>query len=198
MGCLSFNEKVREKMCRVPEMADASKLRDVFSRPERPIPQAVDTEELDTPRIVDNSMSKEDVVSEGRLVKPSEQVLSGKNSAAAMLDFVPSTSIRGMEEFVEEEQYYENYTKLVDMNIEKVPEPRIDFPYHLDTFYFPSSVISKFPQPKRTVMGTYDYYCMDLASILPVLAMNIQPREEILDMCCAPGNFRNFYPISFS
>lgn len=28
---------------------------------------------------------------------------------------------------------------------------------------------------------------MDAASLLPVLALNIQPTESVLDMCAAPG-----------
>ena len=32
-----------------------------------------------------------------------------------------------------------------------------------------------------------DYYLMDAASILPVLALNLAPGDHVLDMCAAPG-----------
>ena len=32
-----------------------------------------------------------------------------------------------------------------------------------------------------------DYYCLDGASILPVLALNIQKDDTILDLCASPG-----------
>ena len=32
-----------------------------------------------------------------------------------------------------------------------------------------------------------DYYCMDASSILPVLAMDIQQNDHILDLCASPG-----------
>ena len=32
-----------------------------------------------------------------------------------------------------------------------------------------------------------DYYCMDGASVLPVLALDVQPFQSVLDLCSAPG-----------
>jgi len=32
-----------------------------------------------------------------------------------------------------------------------------------------------------------EYYLLDGASILPVLALNIKPGDKILDLCAAPG-----------
>uniref|UniRef100_A0ABM0MYG8 NOL1/NOP2/Sun domain family member 4 n=1 Tax=Saccoglossus kowalevskii TaxID=10224 RepID=A0ABM0MYG8_SACKO len=36
-------------------------------------------------------------------------------------------------------------------------------------------------------IGTMAYYIMDASSILPVIALDIQPDDVILDMCAAPG-----------
>ena len=35
--------------------------------------------------------------------------------------------------------------------------------------------------------GAYDYYCMDLASLMPVIALDLQLHETVLDMCAGPG-----------
>lgn len=32
-----------------------------------------------------------------------------------------------------------------------------------------------------------DYYLLDGGSILPVLALDLRPNDEVLDMCAAPG-----------
>lgn len=32
-----------------------------------------------------------------------------------------------------------------------------------------------------------DYYLMDGGSLLPVLALDLQPDDKVLDMCAAPG-----------
>lgn len=32
-----------------------------------------------------------------------------------------------------------------------------------------------------------DYYLMDAASLLPVLALGLQPGDTVLDLCAAPG-----------
>lgn len=40
---------------------------------------------------------------------------------------------------------------------------------------------------KKIVFFFSDYYLMDGASILPVLALDVQPGDHVLDMCSAPG-----------
>ncbi len=32
-----------------------------------------------------------------------------------------------------------------------------------------------------------DYYCMDGACILPIIALDVQPFHSVLDLCSAPG-----------
>lgn len=36
-------------------------------------------------------------------------------------------------------------------------------------------------------MKVYTHYLMDGASLLPVLALDLQPGERLLDLCAAPG-----------
>ena len=32
-----------------------------------------------------------------------------------------------------------------------------------------------------------DYYCMDAASVLPIIALDLKEEENVLDLCAAPG-----------
>ena len=48
-------------------------------------------------------------------------------------------------------------------------------------------IYSRFPNPKKGSTGVSDYYLFDGGSILPVLALDIQFNDMVLDMCAAPG-----------
>ena len=45
-----------------------------------------------------------------------------------------------------------------------------------------------FPPPKTVQNhGCFPYYLLDMSSLLPVLALRIQPDDKVLDMCASPG-----------
>jgi hypothetical protein len=37
------------------------------------------------------------------------------------------------------------------------------------------------------LLFSLDYYCMDGACILPIIALDVQPFHSVLDLCSAPG-----------
>jgi 5-methylcytosine rRNA methyltransferase NSUN4 len=51
----------------------------------------------------------------------------------------------------------------------------------------PHAVADHFPPPEKTDEGYQNYYLLDAASILPVIALNPQPGEKVVDLCAAPG-----------
>ncbi|KAM5125213.1 5-cytosine rRNA methyltransferase NSUN4 [Mantella aurantiaca] len=57
----------------------------------------------------------------------------------------------------------------------------------LSCYTFPRGDISRFPSPRMDMSGLLGYYLMDAASLLPVLALNVQPDHRVLDLCAAPG-----------
>ncbi|XP_018430692.1 PREDICTED: 5-methylcytosine rRNA methyltransferase NSUN4 [Nanorana parkeri] len=57
----------------------------------------------------------------------------------------------------------------------------------LSCYTFPRGDISRFPSPRADTLGLLEYYLMDAASLLPVLALNVQPDQRVLDLCAAPG-----------
>ncbi|XP_076157715.1 5-cytosine rRNA methyltransferase NSUN4 [Alosa pseudoharengus] len=52
---------------------------------------------------------------------------------------------------------------------------------------FPKGDTSRFKPARLDSAGLLTYYLMDAASVLPVLALNVQKEESVLDLCAAPG-----------
>ncbi|KAM9242502.1 5-cytosine rRNA methyltransferase NSUN4 isoform 1-T1 [Dugong dugon] len=58
---------------------------------------------------------------------------------------------------------------------------------NLRCFTFAKGDVSCFPRARLGSLGVLDYYLMDAASLLPVLALGLQPGDTVLDLCAAPG-----------
>ncbi|XP_026709148.1 5-methylcytosine rRNA methyltransferase NSUN4 [Athene cunicularia] len=54
-------------------------------------------------------------------------------------------------------------------------------------YTFPRGDITRFRPARPDILGLLNYYLMDAASLLPVLALNVQPDDFVLDLCAAPG-----------
>ncbi|XP_051984998.1 5-methylcytosine rRNA methyltransferase NSUN4 [Xyrauchen texanus] len=52
---------------------------------------------------------------------------------------------------------------------------------------FPQGDISRFKPARPDSSGLLGYYLLDAASVLPVLALDVQPGQTVLDLCAAPG-----------
>lgn len=65
----------------------------------------------------------------------------------------------------------------------------VDFPEALDayTFHQGSPELRLEPPLRGRLLGNLDYYCMDAASLLPVLMLDLKKNSDVLDMCAAPG-----------
>ncbi|XP_074859222.1 5-cytosine rRNA methyltransferase NSUN4 isoform X1 [Carettochelys insculpta] len=58
---------------------------------------------------------------------------------------------------------------------------------NIKCYVFSRGDISRFPPARPDNLGTLGYYLLDAASLLPVLALNVQPEDLVLDLCAAPG-----------
>ncbi|XP_075037656.1 5-cytosine rRNA methyltransferase NSUN4 [Mixophyes fleayi] len=58
---------------------------------------------------------------------------------------------------------------------------------NLTCYTYPRGDISRFPPARSDILGLLEYYLLDAASLLPVLALNVQPEHSVLDLCAAPG-----------
>lgn len=100
--------------------------------------------------------------------------------------FVPTEKVYSERDQLLREEISVNAFKPRDISLEILPAEKLNFPQDLRAFVFPSGVVSRFPPP-RPHNGVLGYYLMDAASILPVLALDVQPTDSVLDLCAAPG-----------
>eukprot|EP00076_Gallus_gallus_P003852 NP_001264521.1 5-methylcytosine rRNA methyltransferase NSUN4 [Gallus gallus] len=70
---------------------------------------------------------------------------------------------------------------------ETSPLLRASLSSNVKCYTFPRGDISRFHPARPDSLGILSYYLMDAASLLPVLALNVQPDDFVLDLCAAPG-----------
>ncbi|KAM6199955.1 5-cytosine rRNA methyltransferase NSUN4 [Sarcoramphus papa] len=70
---------------------------------------------------------------------------------------------------------------------ETSPALRASISSNIKCYTFPRGDITRFRPARPDTLGLLDYYLMDAASLLPVLALNVQPDDFVLDLCAAPG-----------
>ncbi|XP_015171361.1 PREDICTED: 5-methylcytosine rRNA methyltransferase NSUN4 [Polistes dominula] len=109
------------------------------------------------------------------------------DSTTGLYEFIPVTKLKGLEDYVLESEHYEYYRNANDFEITVEKEDTLSFPKHLKCYTFEEFSTERFPAPKKGSTGVLDYYLFDGASILPVLALDLQLGDHVLDMCAAPG-----------
>lgn len=132
---------------------------------------------------LERSMTMEEAKS--RIIDPENLVIGGKTSLS-MYDYVASDDMIGNDEFLEQKDYYQKQTRNMPFNI--IKEGIYEFPTHLNVFIHPDGVFEHFDPPRRSSGGILrNYYCMDAASIIPVLMLDLKPADHMLDLCAGPG-----------
>ncbi|KAG5345156.1 NSUN4 methyltransferase, partial [Acromyrmex charruanus] len=106
---------------------------------------------------------------------------------SGLYEFVPATKIKGMEDWILESQHYGYYKEGANFSVNNEKEVLLTFPQYLNIYTFEENNDSRFPSSKKGSTGVLDYYLLDGASVLPVLALDLQPGDAVLDMCAAPG-----------
>lgn len=122
-------------------------------------------------------------------------------SSTILQEFIPTTKIKGKEDFIPESSNYKLYDTNSDLGVKIAKEYDLNYPEHLKVYCFEKENYSKFHPPKKDITGVYNYYLMDGGSILPVLALDVKPGNRVLDMCASPGGksllcIQTLYPIS--
>ncbi|CAL1544947.1 unnamed protein product [Lymnaea stagnalis] len=100
--------------------------------------------------------------------------------------FVPTEQVYSEKEQIIKEEMSINAFQPRDIGINIIQPKSVNISRFVDAFVFPKGDISQFPQP-RPRYGIHGYYLMDAASVMPVLALDVQPRDNVLDLCAAPG-----------
>ena len=137
------------------------------------------------PETVDLDVSLNPEFAAQRYIDPESLVVG--DGSTSMYDFVPTSRLKGMEDFVEDADYYDHYQPMGSNTIPIQICDNIFFPKHLQIFTFPRNVMDMFPPPTPGLAGNLNYYCLDGGSIFPVLALDVKPGQTVLDMCSAPG-----------
>ncbi|XP_071879065.1 5-methylcytosine rRNA methyltransferase l(2)10685 [Bombus fervidus] len=115
------------------------------------------------------------------------RIVNSSVDLAILQEYIPATKIKGSDGWVLESDYYKFYDKANDFQINVEKEFVLPFPEYLYIYAFERENYSRFPNPKKGSTGVSDYYLFDGGSILPVLALDIQFNDIVLDMCAAPG-----------
>uniref|UniRef100_A0A1B0DIL9 NOL1/NOP2/Sun domain family member 4 n=1 Tax=Phlebotomus papatasi TaxID=29031 RepID=A0A1B0DIL9_PHLPP len=108
-------------------------------------------------------------------------------SEGLLEDFVPATRIKGLEDWVFESDHYKYYTTNADFPLKIEPEEELSFPDNLHIYTYERGNVSRFSSPRRCITGSFSHYLLDGASILPPLALGLEPGDTVLDACAAPG-----------
>ncbi|XP_014286100.1 5-methylcytosine rRNA methyltransferase NSUN4 isoform X2 [Halyomorpha halys] len=108
-------------------------------------------------------------------------------STSSLHEYVPATEIKGSPDYLPESQHYSYYVDSSNFTPNILDENNLILPEHLSIHTYEPGNIQSFPPPKSGSTGVSDYYLMDGGSLLPVLALDLQPEDTVLDMCAAPG-----------
>lgn len=92
-----------------------------------------------------------------------------------------------LEYMIGQDQVHEPSISLEELDVETVVSTFNTNPA-LRCFTFPIGNFQRFP-PSRIdyASGLLMYYLLDASSLLPVMALDLKPKDSVLDMCAAPG-----------
>ncbi|CAO1317873.1 unnamed protein product [Diamesa serratosioi] len=115
------------------------------------------------------------------------RIIDPAHGTSGLYEFVPATKIKGMEDWVFESDHYRYYSNTMDFPLKIEMELDFQFPSSLQLFTYEKGNVSDFRSPKKTDTGVLSHFLMDGSSVLPPLALNLQPGDRVLDACAAPG-----------
>jgi 5-methylcytosine rRNA methyltransferase NSUN4 len=115
------------------------------------------------------------------------RMVDGSVGTAGLHEFIPATKIKGMEDWLLESDHYKYYSNKDDFPLTVEVEDELDIPENLHLYTYEKGNVSQFIRPAKSETGVLTHFCMDGGSVLPPLALNIQPGERVLDACAAPG-----------
>ncbi|KFD55155.1 hypothetical protein M513_04073, partial [Trichuris suis] len=147
--------------------------------------------------------SSVDGMNESFLLKPEPVEVYQKPVESFMASDISIRDERAMSEFIQPTKFINESMLPIDAAAEmremeflsvKPPIPQatiipyeVQYPENLKVMLFPPGDISTFPPSRATADGSLAYYLLDVASVLPVLALDLKAGETVLDMCAAPG-----------
>lgn len=149
-------------------------------------PTPTSTDNDDQPPRVDYKKPLERVISEDSDLDY-RRIVDSTLGTAGLHEFIPATRLKGMEDWVLESDHYKYYSTSADFPLRIELEPELRFPEHLHVYTYEHGNISAFPRARRSCTNVSSHYNLNGSSVLPVLALDVQPGDNVLDMCASPG-----------
>ncbi|XP_013108221.2 5-methylcytosine rRNA methyltransferase NSUN4 [Stomoxys calcitrans] len=115
------------------------------------------------------------------------RIVDPDHGTGALYDFVPASTIKGMEDWVPESEHYKYYQTTNDFPLKYEIDNDFMFPENLSLYTYEMGNCSEFRPPNKCLTGVLSHYLLDGASVLPPLLLNVKPGERVLDACSAPG-----------
>lgn len=142
--------------------------------------QELSEKRIDYKKPLEKVIEEDSDIDYGRMVDPSY-------GTAALHEFIPTTKIKGMEDFMFESDHYRYYSNTTEFPLKVEMELNFNIPENLQLYSYEQGNISTFRHPRKTSTGVTSHFLMDGASILPPLVLNVQPGDHVFDACAAPG-----------
>ncbi|XP_076466488.1 5-cytosine rRNA methyltransferase NSUN4-like isoform X2 [Babylonia areolata] len=101
--------------------------------------------------------------------------------------FMPTEQVFSEKEELRLQEYSQSVYHENVVSVPIMPGQFQLLPKSLKMIAFPPGDLSDFPKPLADKSHLLNYYLLDASSILPVLALDVQPGEKVLDLCAAPG-----------
>ncbi|GAB1605022.1 5-methylcytosine rRNA methyltransferase NSUN4-like [Argonauta hians] len=101
--------------------------------------------------------------------------------------FLPVKKVYSAKQLLQKEEMEQSIYVPQNIELKVAPCSITQIPEHLKVYSFKRENVNRFPSPKIHKTGLLDYFLLDAASILPVIALDLQLKENVLDLCAAPG-----------
>lgn len=183
------SESVDQKLSGILNRQQSNELSDIY-------PQILDssngTEEqsssaqVDEEPKVDYKKSLEQVIREDADIDD-RRLVDATLGTAGLHEFIPATKLKGMEDWVLESDHYKYYSTTTDFPLSIEMETTLNFPENLHIYTYEKGNISDFMKARRSCTNVSSHYILNGASVLPPLALGIQPGDRVLDACSSPG-----------
>ncbi|KAI5608906.1 5-methylcytosine rRNA methyltransferase NSUN4 isoform X1 [Silurus asotus] len=105
------------------------------------------------------------------------------NNFASNANVISTLRSQGCRDFTRERDEHEVSDEQNDCS----STDRIRVNPNIQCFVFPRGDITRFKPARPDSTGLLSYYLLDAASVLSVLALDVQPGQNVLDLCAGPG-----------
>lgn len=126
--------------------------------------------------------------SDRRMDDDEKYFINQSSTQLSLNNFVPTTQMIYQENIQNDLVYYDNYNPDLKFDFEILEEPTLEFCNELKVYTYPRTSWSRFEPPNLVRQADlFTHYLLDGASILPVLALDLQLNDVCADYCAAPG-----------